>query len=255
MGVGFSRREKLSIMHKVYKELREQWRDLLDDPRGPSHFCDSRFNATIHFDLGYADSPCKGLLRLVTNKSLLELDVIRQLNVVNHEVPRHGDCLVGVVLRGPRETASVDLEVGGDRVCTLDLHTDEPCLVLGSDNILPLICIQYHTVRLRTDEPVVLDLIYAYLDSCPRKTLAINSWSLNFDEGSSWLQIANGMGFLEEVNTIQTRHLVLPCLSSYSWKHSMARQKKRTETFEEELITRAWHPKRFQEWCMDLTDR
>lgn len=241
-------RSRLAL-EELHRELTSQWRQLVDDPQGPRHYCESRLSS-IHGSYG-----THSIVRLATNHSILEMDVMPHVDA--EEVGRWGDLLVGVVLRGPERpsvrTCTVDVKVNGKTVCALDLYTDKPRLVLGGQNVLPLICLPYHTVRLvsRGDETVELDLIYGNLRNKERRDLATNHWSLQVD-GRSWLHVEGGLG---RVDTHGPRHPVLPPIpDDEPWMIGLERQKDRLRVYEEELVAATWHPSRFQEWCLDMTE-
>lgn len=234
------------MMDDVYRELEKQWSNLIHDPAGPRHYCESRMNETMPHNIRRYKH--MGMVRLVTNKSRLEMEVIESPESTNHFIPRFGDVLVGVVLHGSVSRATVHLEVGRQRVCTLNLLRDEPHMVLGGVNFIPIVALPYHQLVFSCSEPVTLDLIYGYLLVDSRTNLVLNSWSIEFSDG--WLNVASGMGHLGT----EPLHKVLPRLPvTEPWKAQMARQHERTRMFEEELVKVTWHPVRFQQWCLDLS--
>jgi hypothetical protein len=238
-------------MRDAMHTLETQWDELVHDPQGPRHYCDSRFDATKHRNLDYHVKDMRPILRLLTNNSMVEMDVVDGTLVRGqYEVPRCADILVGVILRGPEARADLDLEIMARCVCRLTLFQDEPTLVLGGDNVLPLLGMCFSSVRLRSEEAVTLDLIYAYLDSPVRNELVCDSLSLEFNGGQSWLHIDRGMAYVHP----QPRYRKIELLRSYSWRQDMERQRQRTKRYEEELVRVAWHPSRFQEWCLDMTE-
>jgi hypothetical protein len=240
-------------MDKVYQEIQEQWHGLVDDPHGPAHFLDSRFDAIKHHDVPYHLHCAKALIRMCTNNSLVELQIDATHVDLKHNVTRSGDVLVGLILRGPVLKASVDLKVGMRPICRLDVDKDEPCLVLGGDNVLPLVAVPYQATELHTTGPIALDLIYAYIACRERHELATHSWSIEFNNGTSWLHTTCGMALLEPHGP---RYHVLPRIApAQSWRQGLERQKERTRVWEEELIAATWHPSRFQDWCWDTTEK
>lgn len=224
-------------MQDLLEELRKQWCELIDDPKGPHHYCDSR------------GDKCP-IVRVVHNKSLIEMEVVTVQDVSDHLVPRLGDLLVGVILRGPLSCVTVHLEIGGSIISSLELTRDEPQQILGGENFVPLLLLPYHNVIIRSPEPVTLDIVYAQVEWHVRHFMFLNPWSLQF--GERFLRVSGGMGSASED---PCSHTVIPSMSfPPPWKMAMARQQERTKVFEEELVMIAWHPSRFREWCLDLTE-
>lgn len=155
---------------------------------------------------------------------------------------RGRDLLVGLV---SPSSCSVSLEVGGRHICRLELHRDEPSLVLGGNNFLPIL--PSHMICLKSTKPVTLDIIYAYLGE-PNGLL--DEWSLEFGT-DSWLHVSSGH---VRVDNGGPRFEAVRCLPDRPWTREMERQKDRTSVFEEELVAVTWHPSRFQAWCLDMTE-
>lgn len=235
-------------METVWRELENQWGELVDDPKGPRHYCDSRMTSS-EFLKNYQESFCKAIVRLIVNKSILEMDIEKQEDIQVHDVYRRGDIFVGVVLRAPYESATVTLEIGPQRICTLDLCRDEPCLVL-ENNVLPMLPVQFQAVRIKSPTPVTLDLVHGFLQGDERKRLGRGQWSLPFGSKDSWLHLESGCAYVDNRGP---RFTVLPRLPLH-WRKELERQKARTAIYEEELVAAAWHPARFQEWCLDMTE-
>lgn len=235
-------------MEKLHRELESQWRQLVDDSQGPRHYCDSRVDhsrvsTTTYQSYGPAG---QSIIRLACNRSILEMAVVEH-TTGEMSVNRAGDLLVGAVLRGPHTTTTIALQIGGETICELDLYKDEPRLVLHGTNVIPLLCLPYQTIHIKTRGQV--DLISGHLDNNTRVELARASWSLELD-ARSWLNIHGGCSCV----TSDRRFTLLHNLPDHSWAHGLERQKARTSVFEEELVAAAWHPSRFLAWCVDMKD-
>lgn len=233
------------IMENLPTELERQWHDLLSDPKGPRHYCNSR----MPLFSSPPDQAFNDILRLVVNNSLLELKVCQsERSVFNHLVTRQGDLLIGIVLRWPR-SARIDVVVAGTQISHIELNRNEPRLLLGEDNILPLLRIEFWQTRIKSSDPTTFDFIYGSLNGDARKELATKPWSVEFHQGTKWF---NTDGAYVSVTSEAQHKNIIRCVPL--WKQDMARQIQRTEVFEEELIAKTWHPTRFQKWCLDRTE-
>jgi hypothetical protein len=205
-------------MADLYTELCSRWQDLIDDPLGPTHYCKSLFT--------------------------FEIIPVTYTTATVHDVYPYGSLLVGMVIR--TERATIDLFIGQQLVCTLKLFKNRPCLALGSKNVVPLVALQSTPTSLLPATPLTMDLIYAHLDDSIRRELVSGSWSLAFR--GWWLHVSRGVGL---VDNGAARHTILPEIPSTT---TSERHRERLDVIEEELVAAAWHPGRFRQWCLDMTD-
>jgi len=231
------------ILSKMWVEqLQKEWNHLVDDPKylESLYWCTRKENRFVNHGVR---------LHCYAMPSLGWTSSLRQT-----EIPRLGHLLVGILLQGPTTKVDMNMCMGnGDSKMTVSssLVQHEPTLILENENVIPLICLPYIELSLQFRTPVYIDLIYADLSEETCLNLVQNSWSFGFDPfPRKWLHVHQGSATMNHE----------PCfgmeieLKNVGWKRSFQRQQERTRQFEEELIQKAWHPQRFQQWCLDLSE-
>lgn len=179
-------------------------------------------------------------------------------------VPRSGDLLVGFYLAPSyhhHHALTVRLEIGGLKLVDVAACRLEPgkiTFALDEQYMLPLVCLQFHDVRIQLSDPAAAahcQWVVAYLQNPMRLELAGNSWYCDLQSGSHSLCICGGLGGLctsDKTTSFVARYSAKRLQAAPDWRP--AAKRKWHAKIDAELMAAAWHPKRMAYWLDDVMD-